>query len=135
MKNNTSIIYAVGVLGTLFLMYIFWNIDFSNTTTEVKNIDDVVIDNNSFVKRKLSENEYWGKMLFKSKCLSCHKIYSSDNFPDIKKEIHKYSADTLFFNYLTVIKSTEQDSRSIPFPDLDILQTTAIKEYINALNE
>jgi len=136
MRSNTSIIYGIAIIGTFFLVYILWNIDYSDKNKDVKESKSIIIDysKTQSLKRKLSENEYWGKMLFKSKCNTCHKTSRLDNWPDLPREIVKYSSDSLFFNYLTILKSTEDGSRSKPFPQLDIKQTTAIKEYLETLD-
>lgn len=141
MKDNTVLIYTVTLIGIALLSYILWNLDYSEQA-----IDEPTAINNNFCGGVISmtpqpatELEIEGKVLFKTNCAACHKIYKRATGPALYESMKKFPSDSIFHAFIKgqkVLDSLEHNvsTRANPFPHLSYKEASALKAYIQIHN-
>lgn len=130
MKDNTVLIYAVTLIGITLLSYILWNLDYSEQPTEEPVAENQFICGNVFMNPSLSELGEEGRLLFKSNCAACHKIYKRSTGPSLLHSIKKFPSDSSFHTYLKKDKvAGEYGMPCLKFPQLTYEDAIALRTY------
>ncbi len=136
MREDINIIYVVGILGTFLLAFILLRLDYSDNTSSYTEcvgpgfpIDYVVYPH----RRKLTETEQRGEVLFTSTCAACHKLYRNMTGPALYGIQENIENDTMFYRYVTgkkrpYFERLKGDS-CLVFPELTFEETTSILIY------
>ncbi len=127
MKDNTVLIYAVALIGIVLLSYILWNLDYSEQPIEEPvAVNQFICGNAPF--GPTSELEEEGKLLFKSNCAACHKIYKRATGPALLHSMRKFPSDSSFHSYLKKDKvAGEYGVLCMKFPQLTYEDATALR--------
>ncbi len=140
MKDNTVLIYTVTLIGIALLSYILWNLDYSEQASEESIVENQLFCGTiSLYPTPETELEEEGKILFKSNCAACHKIYKRVAGPALYESMNKFHSDSIFHAFIKgqkVLDSLEHNAstRANPFPHLSYKEARALKAYIQIHN-
>ena len=134
MKSNTSVIYAVALLGFFLLGIILWNIDydeesFIECSTPLPPV--LFCGTVSTYNKDLSDQELAGEAIYQANCAACHKVQKRMTGPALLEVLPAYPSDSLFHKYLIKSKPLE-GKRCFQFEKLTLENASQLRDYISA---
>ncbi|WP_035334977.1 c-type cytochrome [Dokdonia sp. PRO95] len=134
MKSNTSVIYAVALLGFFLLGIILWNIDYDEESyVECSTPLPPVLfcGTVSPYNKDLSDQELAGEAIYHANCAACHKVQKRMTGPALSKVLQAYPSDSLFHKYLIKSKPLE-GKRCFQFEKLTLENASQLRDFIAA---